>query len=98
MSLCPPIFKRDGAALNPTEFTQSLHKRFEARAIERTRIGAQIANGRQPARLLCAGRERPADGWASNYLMKSRCRIAFPEAKTMPSVGLHLSREMRPAK
>ena len=49
-SLRPPILDGDGAALDPTEFAQLLHKGEEALAIERTRVGAHISDGRHPAR------------------------------------------------
>src|SRR5262249_19663346 len=57
--LRPAIVDGDGAALDPTEFAQSLDKGGDAQALERTRVGTQISDGRHLPRLLRARRERP---------------------------------------
>jgi hypothetical protein len=48
-SLRPPILDGDGAAFDPTEFAQLLHKGEEALAIERTRVGAHISEWSAPS-------------------------------------------------
>ena len=58
-SLRPAILDRDGAALDPAEFAQPLHKGGDPLAPGRRRARAQEPDGRQLARLLRARRERP---------------------------------------
>ena len=58
-SLRPAILDRDGAALDPAEFAQSLHKSGDPFARGRRRARAQEPDGRQLPRLLRARRERP---------------------------------------
>ena len=58
-SLRPAILDRDGAALDPAEFAQSLHKSGGPLAPGRRRGRAQEPDGRQLPRLLRARRERP---------------------------------------
>ena len=58
-SLCPAILDRDGAALDPAEFAQPLHKGGGPMAPVRRRARAQEPDGRQLPRLLRARRERP---------------------------------------
>jgi hypothetical protein len=57
-SLIPAILDRDGAALDPAEFTHSLHKSSRPWAPQR-RVCPQEPDGRQLARLLSMCRERP---------------------------------------
>ena len=58
-SLRPAILDRDGAALDPAEFAQPLHKSGGPLAPGRRRGRAQEPDGRQLCRLLRARRERP---------------------------------------
>src|SRR5262249_39275990 len=58
-SFPPAILDGDGSILGPAEFAESLHKGGDALAIDRTRVGAQNPDGRQPPRLLRPRRERP---------------------------------------
>ena len=58
-SLRPAILDRDGAALDPAEFAQPLHKSGGPLAPGRRRARAQEPDGRQLRRLLRARRERP---------------------------------------
>ena len=58
-SLRPAIFDRDGAALDPAEFAQPLHKSGSPLAPGRRRARAQEPDSRQLRRLLRARRERP---------------------------------------
>jgi len=55
---CPAILDREVATIDPSEFTQPLHKSGNPLALDRRR-GAQEPDGRQFARLLRARRERP---------------------------------------
>ena len=57
--LRPTILDRDGTALDPAEFAQTLDKRCRALALSRCCSPAQDADGRQSARLLSARRDRP---------------------------------------
>ena len=59
-SLRPAILDRDGAALDPAEFAQPLHKSGGPLAPGRRRGRAQEPDGRQLPRLLRARRERPS--------------------------------------
>src|SRR5271169_1874022 len=72
-SLGPAILDRDGATLDPAEFTQSPHKSSRPRTIFRS-ISAQEPDGRQLARLLRACSERPSD-----------CRTAGKRDELAPS-------------
>ena len=58
-SLRPAILDRDGAALDPAELAQPLHKGGESMAPGRS-VRAQEPDGRQLPRLLRPRRERPA--------------------------------------
>ena len=64
-SLRPAILDRDGAALDPAEFAQPLHQGGEPSAARCRRAGDQKPDGRQLARLLRAGGERPNRGRGS---------------------------------
>jgi hypothetical protein len=55
-SLRPPILNGDGAALNPTEVAQSLDEGGKALAIDGSRTGSEISDGRQFCWLLRARR------------------------------------------
>ena len=59
-SVCPAIFNRDGAALDPAEFTQPLHKDGDQLALSCRRARAQVPDGWRRW-LLRARRERPRD-------------------------------------
>src|SRR5262249_861851 len=56
-SLHPAIFNRDGATLDPAQFTQSLHENSRPRTPERS-VRAQDPDCWQPTRLLRACRDR----------------------------------------
>src|SRR5205807_257163 len=58
-SLCPAILDRDGAALDPAEFAQPLHKSRGPMAPCSRRAGAEKSDGRQLAGLLRPPGERP---------------------------------------
>src|SRR6516164_7476509 len=75
-SLRPTILDRQGATLDPTEFAQSLDKGGLALAIDRTRVGTQISDGRHLPRLLRPRHERPR-----------RCRAAECRQQLPPSDG-----------
>src|SRR5262249_8020231 len=58
-SLCPAILDRDGAALDPAEFAQSLDESGGVLTLRRRCHRAQKTNRRQFARLLRSRPERP---------------------------------------
>ena len=58
-SLGPAVLDRDGTALDPTEFAQSLHERGDPLAGGRARALAHEADSLQFPRLLRVRRERP---------------------------------------
>src|SRR6516165_10321825 len=58
-SLGPAVLDRDGTALDPTEFAQSLHERGDPLAGGRARALAHEPDSLQFPRLLRARRERP---------------------------------------
>src|SRR5437899_11706153 len=58
-SLCPAILDRNGAALDPAEFAQPLHKSRGPMAPCRRRARAEKSDGRQLAGLLRPPGERP---------------------------------------
>ena len=57
-ALGPASLDRDGATLNPTEFAQSLRKGGGPWTLSGRRARTLVSNGRQPAHLLRARRER----------------------------------------
>ena len=68
------LLDRDGARLDPAEFTQPLYQRGQPLALGRRRTLAQESDGRQLSRLLRARRERQrrsarrAGSWWSRWL------------------------------
>ena len=58
-SLAPAVLDRDGAAIDPTEFAQSLQKCVDPCALAYWPAATEVPDGRQLARLLRSRRERP---------------------------------------
>jgi hypothetical protein len=58
-SFSPAVLDRDGAALDPAELPQPLHKGGDPCALACGRSAAKVSNGRQLSRLLRARRNRP---------------------------------------
>ena len=88
-SLRPAILDRDGAALDPAEFAQPLHKGGGPLAPSRRRARAQEPDGRQLRRLLRPRRERPAAAAPPSSVMNSRRLMpntVFPSAVGPPHV------------
>jgi hypothetical protein len=69
-ALCPPILNRDVATVDPSEFAEPLHESGNPLALDRRR-GTQKSDGRRPARLLCARRERPHGAAERGYEFSS---------------------------
>src|SRR5262245_38601097 len=93
VALRPANLERDRAALDPAEFTQSLHQHAEPLAVGRGRARDKPPDGRQFAWLLCPRRERPRSRAAeqryklaalhsitSSAVASSVCGISSPSA------------------
>ena len=80
-SLRPAILDRDGAALDPAEFAQPLHKSGDPWARGRGCRPDQKPDGRQLCRLLRARRERPRRAAPPSSVMNSRRFIRSPRRR-----------------
>ena len=78
MSFRPAILDRDGATLDPAEFTQSLHKGGGPLNKRRSAI-AQKPDGRQLARLL-----RPRGQRARDCCTAKKCKEFAPSHEVSP--------------
>ena len=93
-SLRPAILDRDGAALDPAEFAQPLHKSGDPWALGRRRGRAQEPDGRQLARLLRARRERPRRRRAAEQGDElAALHHSITSSATASSVGGHVEAE-----
>src|SRR5262249_50621006 len=85
-SLRPAVFNRNGATLDPAEFTQPLHESSSVGTPGRS-VRAQQPDGRQLARLLRAsGERRHATTVLLKSLMNSRRLIASPASRTKSGI------------
>ena len=102
-SLRPANLDRDGAALDPAEFAQPLHKSGDPLASRRKASArAQKPDGRQLRRLLRARRERPRDRAAEQRDELAPPHRAHPRPGSQPSIaglvvegGVHRSKKRR---
>src|SRR5262249_34122025 len=92
-SLGPAVLDRDGTALDPAEFAQSLHKRGDPLAGGRVRALAHEPDSLQFPRLLRARRERPRgrraaeqrDDVAAVHSITSSARASSDGGSSRPS-------------
>src|SRR6516162_9473351 len=96
-SLRPTILDRQGATLDPTEFAQSLDKGGLALAIDRTRVGTQISDGRHLPRLLRARRDGPSSGSAAEQQYELAALQPRDHSITSSAIASSLSGTVRPS-